>query len=229
MTRDKKVTYTVSIILLALLTLSLFVRGNGARYMAAAVLLVGALLASRLLAKRTILSIYKNQVLLITAVTAVTYITLYYLSGYAFGFYFAVEPLSFKSVYTYIIPITVIIISNEIIRHSLLSQSVKGSGTLAYLVSVLAEVLIYTSISVNMVFQGFLDLVGLVLLPALIANFVHNHLSVRYGIWPSVIYRLVTVLYAYFIWFVPATPDALYSLSRILVPLFVLWFISLLY
>ena len=130
---------------------------------------------------------------------------------------------------TYIIPITVIIISTEIIRHSLLSQSAKGSGTLAYLISVLAEVLIYTSISANMAFQGFLDLVGLVLLPALIANLVNNHLSVRYGIWPSVIYRLVTVLYAYFIWFVPATPDALYVLSRLLVPLFLLWFVSLLY
>ena len=229
MTRDKKATYLLSIILTLLLTLSLFVRGNGARFSAAVILLVGALVASRLLAKRVILSIYKNQVLLITAVTAVTYITLYYISGLAFGFYFAEEPLSPVSVYTYIIPIAVIIISTEIIRHSLLSQSVKGSGLLAYLVSVLAEMLIYTSLSASMVFQGFLDLVGLVLLPALIANFVHNHMSVRYGIWPSVAYRLVTVLYSYFIWFVPATPDALYALSRLLVPLFLLWFVSLLY
>ncbi len=229
MTRDKKVTYAVAITLLVFLALSLFVRGNGARYFAAVILLVGALIASCLLAKRTILSIYKNQVLLITAVTAVTYITLYYLSGFVFGFYFASVPLSAESVYTYIIPITVIIISSEIIRHIILSQRVRGSHALAYLISVLAEVLIYTSISLNMAYQGFLDLIGLVALPALIANLAFNHLSAGYGILPCIAYRLIISLYSYVIWFVPAMPDALYSLSRLLVPLFVLWFTNLLY
>ncbi len=215
--------------MLVLLSLSLFVPGNGARYSAAGVLFAGVIVLSCLLKKRRILSIYKGQVAFLVAVTAVLYLTLYYLSGFAFGFYYSENGLSLESVLIYVIPITFIIVSVEIIRYVLLSQEGKAVEVLVYITSVIAEVLIYTGLSGRLVFKSFLDLVGMTILPALVANLVFNYLSSRYGPYPCIAYRLVTTLYSYFIWFVPATPDALYSLSRLLVPLFILWFVDTLY
>jgi len=75
----------------------------------------------------------------------------------------------------------------------------------------------------------FMDLVAGAFFPAIISNLLYNYLSKRYGIYPNLVFRAITVLYAYTFSVVPAISDALLSFFNILLPIAVYLFIDVLY
>ena len=97
MYRDKKLIYISSVSLTVALLLVLFFAGNSARAVTALILAASAVAISRLIKKRAILSINKNEVLGLMALVGALFVMIYFLTGLKFGFYRTLTPLSLKN------------------------------------------------------------------------------------------------------------------------------------
>ena len=229
MTKDRKVLYASSLLWVAVLLGALFIPRSFIRSIAAAISAAAAVVIFFLIKKRRIYSINKRQVLLLVSVSGVLYLVLYYLTGIEFGYYRSSTLFSASTFLKYILPITIIIISTEVIRSVLLAQKNKLSSLCSFIAGVLSELIIGAGLSGSINFNRFMDIVALTLLPAVTANVLYHYLSKNYGVYPSAVYRLITSLYLYLIPVYPATPDSLVALASILVPLLVLGFVKSLY
>lgn len=229
MSKDKKVLYTMTTASLAALLIALFLPGeNSGRITAAILLLPIAVLSALLIKKRSLLSMNKRQVLMLMSAIGVVYVMLLYLTGLGLGFY--KNPYaSLKSLYTHVLPISVIIISVEIYRWIIRAQESKIADALSYITCVVADTLIFGNIAYITSFGRFMDFVGMTIFPAFIANLVYHYLSKRYGFYPNVVYRLITTLYIYIIPYESAIPDPLLVFAKLLVPILIFVFIDSLF
>ena len=229
MSRDKKILYTSSTALVLALLGALFLPGNIGYILTALLLVVAAIAIFFLVKKRPILSINKNTVLLIMIAVGAVCLVLYYLTGVHFGFYKSSTPLSARSFFTNILPITAIIVAIEFIRYVFLAQNAKFMGVIAYMIGILSELLVFSTLTSITTFSSFMDATGLYLLPAVTANILYNFLAKNYGFLPGIAYRLLTTLYSYVLPIYPQTPDVLFSFAKLLIPLAVYAFIGALY
>lgn len=229
MKSDQKKILWISLSILFLLSVALFIPVIAGRIMAAIILVPFAVVTVLCIKKRSIYSHYRKQITMLIAVMGVLFVVLYYMTGLRFGFYkspYAFSPLVF---FDFFLPTVAIIISIEMIRAVLLAQSGRAVSLLAYLIGVLADVLLVTKIEGIETFNKFMDFIGLALLPALVANYVYGYLSKRYGARPNIVYRLLITLYPYLIPILPKMPDSLYSFAKLIVPVVILAFFRLLY
>ena len=195
---DKRIVKISSASVLAVLLIALLIPfGESGRIAAAILLLPAAVIIPMLIKKRSIYSINKNEVLIIMIAIALVYGVVYYLSGLYFGFYKNLYKLSVSGFFTYILPISAIIAATEIIRGVMMAQKSKLAHALCYLSCVAADMLIVSNIPSVTTFNRFMDLVAGALLPAILFNFLFNYLSKRYGMYPNLIFRLITTLYLY--------------------------------
>jgi signal peptidase len=74
-----------------------------------------------------------------------------------------------------------------------------------------------------------MDIMAMALFPAVTANILFHHLCKNYGVRPCVVFRLILVLYVYFIPVVPRVPSVIQAFAKLLVPLVVYLFIYGLY
>lgn len=229
MSKDKKITYTSSILLVLALFGALFLPRSNGRAITALVLVALTVGICFLVKKRPVLSIVKRDVFFIMLAMGAVCLVLYYLTGVHFGFYKSSTPLTVGSFFKTVLPITAIIISIEIIRYVLLAQNAKGMGVFAYVAGVISELLIFATLDYLTTFYRFMDAVGMYVLPAITANMLFNFLAKNYGFLPSIAYRLLMTLYIYVLPVYPQTPDAIFSFAKIIVPLFAYTFISNLY
>ena len=229
MTRDRKVLYTASLLLVAVLLGVLFVPRSMIRSIAAAISAAAAVAIYFAIKKRSILSINKKQVLLLMSVMGVLYVVIYYLTGIGFGFYRSLTPFSVPNFFKYVLPIAVIIVSIEVIRSVFLAQKNKLSTVCAYVIGIMSELAIGAGLAGNFTFNRFMDIVGMILLPAAVSNLLYHYLSAHYGAYPNIVYRLITALYMYVIPVRPSTPDSLVAFASLFVPLVIYVFIKALY
>ena len=174
MSKDKKIMYASSAALVLALLGALFLPGNYGRAITALILAVFAVAIHFLVKKRAILSINKNEVLLIMLAMGAVCLVLYYLTGVHFGFYKSSTPLSMGSFLKNILPIATIIIAIEIIRYVLLAQKSWLLAVAAYVAGALSEVLIFSTLGYITTFNRFMDAVGIYLLPAVTANLLYT-------------------------------------------------------
>ena len=227
---DKKLSYIFSLgTLAALLLLFLFSPPLVGRIGAALCLLAAGVAATRFLKKRNIPSVNRQRVWLVMLASALLYITLYYLVGVRFGFYQNDYGLRTQVILRYLLPIGGIIFFGEVLRHVLLSQQKKGVTLLAYFIGLAGEVLTFTTLHGVGFYSTLMDLLGKTLFPAVVAHLLYQYLSKRYGIWPSVTFRLITVLTPYAIPFSPDIPPVMAALVALLLPLLLYWFIDILF
>lgn len=204
MKKDKLKVYFLQILLLIILFFALFVSNIFNRMIVAIILAAYAVVVTHALKKRNILSIYRKQVTILMLVFAVIYLVGFYLMGLYFGYYKAVVQLSTWSVITYIIPLSIIVISSEIIRNVFISQKARLSKLFAFIALVLVDLIVYTNIYDIVTLNGFLNIIGFVLFASVACNLLYNYICARFGHKPIIVYRLLTVLYAYII---PIIPD----------------------
>lgn len=230
MTKDKRVLYVTSLIVFAVFLSALFVNLRSNSKILAALLLIPITPAVCLLIKkRSSVSINKKEVLLLVTVIASLYAILMHMSGLFFEYYKNPYFVDLEILLKRIIPLTVIIIGSEIIRHVLLSQKNKPVSFIAYLICLALEILMFSSIAGTGTFNKFMDLVGMTLFPALSANIFYHFVAKNYGPVPNIVYRLITTLYVYFVPTAVAMPDALSSCIKIVFPVIILAFISAMY
>lgn len=226
---DKQITYTVATILLALLVLAFFVPTESSRILCAMLLLPAAAIAFLLIKKRSIPSVNSKMVLLIMCVMGLLYVTLYYMTGLAFGFYYALVPLSVSSLFQYILPIVVIIVASEVIRNVLLARDKLSVAVLAFLICFVAELFINANYHGLKTFNQIADMMGYTVFPAVTSSVLYQYLSKRYGMYPNISYRLITTLFPYVIPYSSQLSPAIYSFARLAIPLLIYWFIDALY
>lgn len=227
---NKRTLYIFSGSILAVLLLVLALPlGISGRIIAAVLLLPAAVLMTFIIKKRSIYSINTRQVILLMSVIALVYLMLYYVSGLYFGFYKNPYRLTFNNFWQFALPIAVIIVSSEIMRAVVLAQGDKWGNLLVYLACVAAELLTFSTIPSVTSFAKFMDLVALTFFPAIISNLLYHYLSKRYGMVPSLVFRLATTLHAYLLPIKSGISDSLLSLFKLLIPLAIFLFIDALF
>ncbi len=229
MTPDTRKSYFLSIGLFCALLITFLVPSTGSSRIIAAILLLPAMVLTLfLLKKRGIISINKGQVTLIMVVSGCLYLMLIYLLGIYFG-YVKYLGFSLSTLLKYIIPITTIIISVEIIRRALISQEKKLTSVFAYLNSLLAELLIVSNLWQVNSFNEFMEIVSMALFPAVIGGILYQYLSKNYGAISVIPYRLIITLYPYVFARIADVPDAILSLINVLMPMALYIFIKALF
>ncbi len=227
---DRKVLYILSLsALAALLTVLLLPEAVSGRWAAAVLLAASATAAQLLLKKRSIASIHSRQVLLIMGVFGALYTMGYYVSGIFFGFYRSGFHLSFADFSRFVLPISIIIVASEWLRSVILAQKRPVADVACYLACVIGQVLIRSSIHNVHTFHQFMDLVGLSLFPATVANLLYHYLSKRYGALPNMVYRLLTTVFFYSIPYKSAISDSLLAFIDLILPVVIWAFVDALY
>ena len=181
---DRKYLYFITAALLALLIPTLFISTGYVRVAGAVVLIAFTALFHFTVKKRSILSLYKNQVFYLVLVIAVFYLTLLYLSGIYFGYERAVYSLSFNALAINIIPTVCVVIATEILRRILLAQDDKCAGVLSFLVGIISELFFVSGFSNIGNMDRFMDVLAMAFLPSVTANVFYHHTSKRYGAKP---------------------------------------------
>ena len=225
---DRKILYSFAYSLLGFLLLALFIPNAISKYIIAIFLALFAFSLYKFVKKRSVLSIHKKEVILLISVFGVVYLMIYYLFGIKFGFLKSYV-FNFELIIKSILPTTIIIISCEVIRYVFLAQKRKEIDIVTFICCILIDFMLVYNIYSFKNFNSFMDAIGLTILPSITFNILYHSLSKNYGFIPNIIFRLITSLYLYIIPVVPATPDSLVAIFKLLLPLFILWFIRMLY
>lgn len=218
MKTDKIKVYVLEFILLAILSFTLFVSNMFIRENIAIVLVIACLVISYFLKKRKTESIHYRKVITLLVIFSVIYLIAFYLMGMFFGFVNATVKFSIDTIFKYIIPMAIIIVASEGIRRVLISQNTKFSKAITLVIMVLIDLIIYADIYNMKTFDKFAEIIGFVFFASVACNLLYNYIAVRYGILGNIIYRLITVLYVYFIPVIPNVHVFFRSILRMVYP-----------
>ena len=229
MTRDRKRLYLICVSILAVLPVALLIPNGSGRILAAILLLPSVLLTVLLVKKRVALSTSTPTVLLIVSVTGLLYVMFYFLSILRFGYFLTGYGVNAETILQYALPIGVIVVSTELIRHVLCAQKKRIVTAAAYLICLTADLIICGGIPTFDSFITFMDVVGLTFFPGLLYNLLYNYLTVRYGPAPNLVYRLLTVWLFYLIPYGSGIPKSLLAFVNMLLPIAIYLFIDALF
>ncbi len=211
---DKLKVYTLSFALAIILLISLIFRSNINRKILCVILFVFMLLTVKLIGKRRIKSIYIKQITIILTLFAIMYVAILYIMGIYFGFYPSSVLFSPWAIGNYILPITITIVSSEIIRYVFLSREEKGLKLLILISMVLIETILYLNTYEITSATTLLTLIGFIMFAAIANNLLFNYIVVNFGgFLETTIYRLITTLYIYIF---PLTPNIYVFLESII-------------
>ena len=205
--------YGLEILLLIILFFTLLVLNRTSYIVIAVILGLLAFITKFALSKKKILSISKEQVKWLMLAFALIYLGAFYFLGMIkYNFYRSATIFGFKTLYRFIIPLIVIIISTEFMRNRLLSQEadiiifkkkVDLSSVITFICMVIVDLIIYIGIYDLNNLDDFLTVLGFIFFASASCNLFYNYISVRYGMTGIIIYRMITVLYAYIIPVIP--------------------------
>ena len=210
MNREKLKLFILELLLIVILFFALNILS---RNFLALILGIYSLIVVYLLKKRKIISINKKQATIMMIIFALFYLGLFYLLGLHFGFLKSKIILSFSPIFKFILHISVVIISSEVIRRIFLSYELiiqyrnirfNLSPLLTYISMIIIDLLIYTEVYDLSNLDDFLTVLGFVFFASLSCNLLYNYITNRYGSKGIIIYRLITVL---FIYVLPVIPD----------------------
>ena len=205
MKSEKVRLYTIEITLIIFFLLAMIFNNVITRPVIAIVLLVFMVISKLLIKseKQTLTTSTQITVLLIGI--GLIYVILLYMLGIFTGFYTSTVQLSIWSIWNYIIPYIVIIISAENIRKTLLLKEGKYSKAIVLIMMVLLDVIINTNIySLNTVNDYFV-LVSFIIFASIANNLLFNYIILKHrNAEAIIIYRLITTLYSYIL---PVSPD----------------------
>lgn len=230
MKKDKIKIYVLQLLFIIFLFFALFASNIFNRIVVAIVILLYAVVSSLMLKKTKIVSIYENQIIIWMSIFALFYVGVFYLLGLYFGFQHSKILFSINTLFQFIVPIAIIVISSEIIRKNFLVQDSKIrirsvqinlSKIFTYIMMVLIDLVIYNGIYNLNKLDDFLMALGFVLFASISCNLLYNYISIRYGEKSIIIYRLITILYVYLIPVVPDVYIFFKSFLRMVYPYFI--------
>lgn len=215
---DKIKVYILEFLLLVILSFTLFVSKIYSRIILACLLAVCAIATSVFLKKRKVQSVHSKKVTIVLTVFAIIYLLGFYLMGLHFGYYRPYITFNYNILIQYIIPIAIIIISSEMMRNILLAQNTKFTKIMTFFVMVIVDLLIYNNIYNADSYDEIVEIIGFTFFSSVACNLLYNYVAVRYGIAGNIVYRLITVLYAYIIPYIPNVYIFFRSILRMVYP-----------
>lgn len=227
MKKDKLKVCILELLLIIFLFFALIASNIITRIILSVTMSIFMILSLVLLKVRKTSSIYKKQVTIIMIIFSLIYIGVFYLMGLYFGFEHSKILLSINSIFKIIIPLSIIIISTEVIRRIFLSQEVNIriktkniniSLIMTYIITILVDLVIYMGIYDLTKLDDFLMALGFVFFASLSCNLLYNYISIRYGSKGIIIYRLITTLFIYIIPVIPSMYVFFKSFLRMLYP-----------
>lgn len=228
MKKDKIKLYVFELIILIILFIALFVSSKISRLVLSLILTSFAVLVKSSFKKKKILKLSYKEVTLVMVALGILYVGIFYLLGlFFYKFDNQMILFGFKTIINFIIPYILIIVSSEIMRFTFLSQDGKirikntsrdYSKTLAFIIMVLIDLIIYVGIYDMSKLNDFLALLGFISFASISCNLFYNYYSKRFGILGIIFYRMITVLYVYIIPIVPNMYIYFRSFLRMLYP-----------
>ena len=218
MKKDKLKVLILESVLLIVLFFVLFLSNIYVNLILALTLGIYSIITKHMIKKRKTISIYNKQIIYLMFGFSIIYLAVFYLMGIYFGFYKSTVDFGLIAICYYIIPITIIIISSEYIRYIFISQKGKISKVFSFISMVLIDIIIYTRTYNWENYNDFLTIIGFVIFSSIACNLLYNYISSRYGYKSIVVYRLVTILYTYFIPIIPNVYVFFRSFLRMLYP-----------
>lgn len=218
MKRDKLKIYILETLLCLTLFLALFVSKSINKVFLAIILTIFAVIIKKTIKNKKIDSIYIKQVYWLMLGFAIIYIIAFYIMGLYFGYYKSPTTFGFSTIINFIIPFIVIIISSETIRKTLITKKDKISKFLVFIIMVLIDLIIYTGVYNLSNLEDLLTVIGFILFSSIACNLLYNYIAIRFSIKGIIIYRLITILYVYFLPIIPNVYIFFRSFLRMLYP-----------
>ena len=184
-------------------------------------LIIYTVVVRKTINKSKSISLYKKEVLKYMITFAIIYLLLYYMIGIYTGYYKSIYFFSFKTLYKYIIPTIIIIITSEIIRSEFLSKNTKLSISNTIIFEVLIDLVLYVNIYNITTLDDFLSAIGFIMFSSIINNILFNYTSKKFGIIPNIAYRIITTTYIYIAPIIPNVYIYFKSIARMIYPLLV--------
>lgn len=228
MKNNKLKLYLLEILLFIILFVALIVSSKISYITISLILLVYTIILKLLVKNTKKLSIYKKQIFITLLAFALIYIGVFYLFGlYVYDFSKAPTILGLTTTYKFIIPLTLIIISTEVIREAFISQNEKIHilkkeinilQPMTFINTVLIDIIIYARVYDITKFEDFLTLMGFILFASISCNMFYNYITKRYGKNGVIGYKLLTILYLYIIPIIPNMYIYFRSFLRMIYP-----------
>ena len=218
--------YSLEILLLASLVFTLFVSNIYKTIYLSIFLFIYMFVLKKVIKKRNIISYIKNEVTILMLVFGIIYLIVFYLLGVYFGFYKSTVIFSLTSILYFIIPLSLIIYSTEVMREIFLGQKDKISKILTFISIVLIDLIIYAEVYDIHKLDDFLTVLGFIFFASVSCNLLYNYISKRYGKNGIIIFRLITVLYPYIIPYIPNVYIFFRSFLRIVYPYLIYLFLE---
>ena len=202
MKSEKIKIYVIEIALIIFFLLAMIFNKVITRQILAIVLLVFMGITTLLIKTYKMDLTNKRQIILLLTGIGVIYVAVLYLIGIFAGFYNATVKLSLWSIWKYIIPYIVIIISSEMIRKKIVLKEDKISK-------------IY---NLNTA-KDYFTLVSFVIFASIANNLLFNYIEIQYrNAKAIIIYRIITTVYVYVFPIIPDLYIFLESIIKMVVP-----------
>lgn len=221
--------YMLQCLLIIILFLTFIFINDSVKNFLAIFLIIYAILLHFTIRKNKVISIKSNQVTILMIAMAIIGLTIFYLLGLYFGFAKSNIKFSLWSIWHFILPITIIIISSEIIRYKFSMQNTKTSKILNVISMVLIDMTIYTQIYDITVLNDFLYIIGFIFFASISNNLLFEYMSPKYGYKPIIFYRIIMGIYSYIIPVVPNVEMFIRSVLRMFYPFIIYLILELLF
>lgn len=219
MKSEKIKIYAIEIALIIFFLLAMIFNKVITRQILAIVLLVFMGITTLLIKTYKMDLTNKRQIILLLTGIGVIYVAVLYLIGIFAGFYNATVKLSLWSIWKYIIPYIVIIISSEMIRKKIVLKEDKISKIIILVIMVMLDVILTTNIYNLNTAKDYFTLVSFVIFASIANNLLFNYIEIQYrNVKAIIIYRIITTLYVYVFPIIPDLYIFLESIIKMVVP-----------
>lgn len=219
MKSEKIRLYVIEITLVIFFLLAMIFNETITRTVLAIILLVFMVITVKLIKSEKMNLTSNKQIAFLFGGMGIIYVAIIYFLGMITGFYSSTVKLSIWSIFNYIIPYIVIIISAEIIRKTVLLKESKYSKIIILIAMVMLDVILTTNIYNLKTAKDYFTLISFVIFASIANNLLFNYMIIKHrNMKAIIIYRLITTLYVYII---PITPDIyifLESIIRMVIP-----------
>ena len=175
--------------------------------------------------------ILQKDTIQIVIISVLLYLLLTYLFGLFVGF--SKTPVSLKplSILLNILPVIIIIVTQEFIRYVVVCKIKEHKLWLAFmtLLFVLSEIIGYVFLYNFKNYSEIFEFLGLAVIGTIFNNMLYTYIAYHVGWKPNLFYRIITECYIYFVPFVPNPGTYINTIFHILLPVILMIVLSRLY
>ena len=146
MSKNKVRIIQMETVLIAILLICTLANLLTNKMFTAVLLVVSAIVFINLIKKKRILRVNKKKIVIVLLLFGLFYLALFYTLGIYTGFYHQTNSFGLKTIINYIIPITAIIISTEIIRDRCLVNPSIQSKIATVVIGTIVDVSLYLDV-----------------------------------------------------------------------------------